>query len=235
MRFTVISDRGGQETNKGCIKKLCRGGVYCFIAAAGSGRYGEVCAETAAEAAAGEFEAAPEVSAERASHCLWAASEAVKKKISDDPIYADMSASAAVLITDGEKAVCSHMGDVRVYRFTKGIIDFVTLDHTEAAEKYSAGGIKRGEVRERMPSPLTRLLSYDSESEPETDGPFGIGSKTAFLICSDGFWLNITESEMEAALKNAPSSKAWLAGMLRRMDGRAPADCGNITAAAIIM
>lgn len=235
MRFTSVTHRGGREINKDSFKRICRSGIYCFAMSDGGGPGGETGADIVTSAITEEFEKAPEVTVERASHCIWSAVEAFKKQIADDPVYSEMTATAAVLITDGEKAVCSHIGDTRIYRFTKGLVEFITNDHTEAMEKYSAGEIQFSELRSLMPSPLTRIISDESESEPETEKAFSVNSKTAFLICTDGFWVNMTESEMEDALKKARSSKEWLGNMLHNLESTAPADCGNITAAAIIM
>ena len=235
MRFTSISHRGGQEINKDSFKRICRSGIYCFAVSDGGGPFGEAGADIVTSAITEEFEKSPDVTSERASHCIWAAIEAFKRKIIDAPAYSKMTATAAVLITDGEKGVCAHIGDTRIYRFSKGLVEFITNDHTEAMEKYNAGEIPFSELRSLMPSPLTRIISDESESEPETEKVFEISSKTAFLICTDGFWVNTTESEMEDALKKARSSKDWLANMLHRLESTAPADCGNITAAAIIM
>lgn len=235
MRFTSVTHRGGQEINQDSFKRICRNSIYCFAMSDGEGLGGETGSDIVTSAIAEEFEKSPEVTSERASYCIWAAIDAFKKKIAEDPSYACMTATAAVLITDGEKAVCSHIGSTRIYRFSKGTVDFITKDHTEVMEKYASGEIDFSELRGFMPSKLTRVISDDSEEGPETEDVFNIGPKTAFLMCTDGFWINITEKDMESALKNAASSKEWLASMLHRLEETTTADCGNITAAAIIM
>lgn len=235
MRFTSICCKGGGDTVTDSIKKLCRSGIYCFAVADGEGAFAQAGAELAASAIISEFERAPEVSEERASHCLWEASEAFKRKAGEEALLSGVTVSAAVLITDGETAVCSHIGNARVYKFSKGLLEFITNDHTEAMEKYLAGELKFENIRKSASSPLTRVISADSEAEPETDEIFRLGSKSSFIICTDGFWRYVEEPFMERSLKKAQSSKQWLAAMLSELEKNAPAGCGSITAAAIIM
>ena len=235
MRFTSITDRGGREINKDSFTKLCRDGIYCFVMADGEGAGGETGAELITKSAAAAFDEMHEVTEDCAAACINAASSAFREFVADNPNYCEMTASAAVLITDGKTAVCAHVGNIRLYYMPKGVISFVTNDHTAAMEKYASGAISFDEIRTYDNNRLTLAIDGVSEPEPETGGPFKIGDKTAFLFCTDGFWLNIDEESMEESLKKTRSSKEWLASMLRTMEETTPADCGNITVAAIIM
>ena len=55
----------------------------------------------------------------------------------------------------------------------------------------------------------------------------------AFLLCSDGFWEYVYESEMISELHSASSPGDWLERMRRYIDKRAGDDNDNNTAAAV--
>lgn len=61
----------------------------------------------------------------------------------------------------------------------------------------------------------------------------------AWLLCTDGFWEYVLESEMEQALHDAGSPQEWLEYMQdflrRRLEERKQTDHDNNTAAAVWM
>ena len=235
MRFTAMTDRGGQDFNQDCYGKICRDGIYCFAMSDGGGVGGEVGAKAVVDAILHEFESTSSATVDKAANCIWVAIEAFKKLIASDVLYTSATATAAVLITDGKTAVCSHIGDTRIYRFSKGLIEFVTQDHTDALEKYHAGEIEFSEIRSVKDVSFTRLITAESEPEPETDELGKVTDKTAFLLCTNGFWKNISEDDMQLALDETHSSKTWLSNMLHHIEKTTPADCDNLSAVAMIM
>jgi len=57
----------------------------------------------------------------------------------------------------------------------------------------------------------------------------------AFLLCTDGFWEFVTESDMQATLANASAPVDWLAAMERILQSRAPDSHDNYTATALFL
>ena len=235
MRYTSMTHPGGQKLNKDCFDKVCRNGVYCFVMSDGDGVGGEEASEIVVKAVIKAFGKQPSVTEQTAEECMAAAQSAVKDHIELNPWLECMTATAAILITDGKKAICAHIGDTRIYTLNKGSIELITNDHTEAMERYLAKEISFSEIRLCKNSPKTRVIGRDSEDGPEVDNLYRIKDKTAFLMCTDGFWQNINESNIEGALKNTASSKEWLGNMLRTIEKTTPVSCGNLTAVAIIM
>ena len=59
------------------------------------------------------------------------------------------------------------------------------------------------------------------------------GGKDAFLLCTDGFWENVYETEMEQALRDAQSPEDWLSRMEEILRPRLTEGSDNYTAAAV--
>ena len=57
--------------------------------------------------------------------------------------------------------------------------------------------------------------------------------KHAYLLCSDGFWEYVLESEMEEDLRFASDPEDWLARMRKRLRERIPENNDNNTAAVV--
>ena len=57
----------------------------------------------------------------------------------------------------------------------------------------------------------------------------------AILICSDGFWEKIQETEMAYDLAGVETAAGWLGKMRLRLNDRGAADGDNHSAVAILM
>src|SRR6202035_2754757 len=55
----------------------------------------------------------------------------------------------------------------------------------------------------------------------------------AFLLCTDGFWENVTEPEIEVDFAKAEGTRDWLALMEGRLLERATESSDNYTAIAV--
>lgn len=232
MRFTSVTHIGTKPVNKDSFEKICRDGVYCFVIADGEGPGGEEGASVFTKAFIEAFEFMPHVSEQAAKECFEVAQEQFMHKMDTEDIFSEMYASAAALILDGECYVCVHSGNARIYGFSKGMIEFCTNDHTKAMEKYKSGSLDS--IRDDSEyAALTRKIG--AGAEPQISGINVIKKNSAFLICTDGFWMNVTEGDMLHTLNGVKSSKEWLMSMLNIIESKSCSECGNITAAAILM
>lgn len=232
MRFTSMSNAGGQMINQDSFARVCSGGIYCFVMADGESPGGELSADTVVNTVINEFEKNPSMSSEAVEKYMYKAQEAAVN-VRKDELCKDAHSSAALLITNGENALIAHIGDVRIYKLEKGTIDFITADHTEAVEKYEAGIINFNDIRKENSELLRSLGTEKAGAEIETVMP--IKSKTSFLICTKGFWKNIGDDKIEECIKSSVSSKEWLGKMMKLMDGTLPCSCDNMSAVTIMM
>lgn len=125
-------------------------------------------------------------------------------------------ASGAVLLTDGEVALWGHIGDCRIYHLQDGLLYEITSDHSVAYTRYEAGEIRYPKIRiDRFRQSLTCLMGMDQNFSPSFSSPMKVRKRDCFLICTDGFWENIHERQIERCLKHTKSAKDWLSKMQR--------------------
>lgn len=232
MRFTSMSNRGGQVLNQDSFARACSNGIYCFVTVDGENPGGEFLSKKITDSIIKSFEKAPSVSAEAVEEYMNEA-QRIAYETCEDELCGMAYASVAVLITDGTNATVAHIGDARVYRFEKHIIDFITTDHTDSMEKLEAGLITFEDIIKDKSELLRSFGAKRFSAEVEALQP--VTRRTSFLVCTKGFWRGIDEYEKEEALRASASSKEWLGKMMKHMDGSLPHNCDNMTAAAIIM
>lgn len=145
-----------------------------------------------------------------------------------------MKSTAAVLALAGDRMAWAYAGDTRIYHFADGALVWQTKDHSASRIAVSLGQITMDQIRfHEDRARLYRALGI--EGELTTDG----GEKKlergrhAFLLCSDGFWEYVFESEMERTLAAASGPEQWLDAMRSILDRRVPDDNDNNTAVAL--
>ena len=130
------------------------------------------------------------------------------------PELFDMSTTAALLLTNGERAVWAHVGDSRIYFITGGEISLITDDHSMAFMEFESGMISYDDIRESPnQNRLTRCIGGISGSADLSD-EIVLKSGDAFLMCSDGFWEYVREDDIERTYAESFSPKEWLEKML---------------------
>lgn len=126
-----------------------------------------------------------------------------------------MKTTGTALVTDAKNAYIGHIGDSRVYVFRRNKVWKRTLDHSIPQMLVMSGEIKENEIRHHPDRNIVlRVLGIEWD-EPMYDlmNPIPLRKCQAFLLCSDGFWENIEEKEMEELLKKSRTVDEWLQGM----------------------
>ncbi len=130
-------------------------------------------------------------------------------------------ATAAVLFTDGNFAVWGNVGDCRIYHFKDNLIDEITADHSAAYTLYEAGKIRYGKIaNQSIRHQLYRQIGNEDTFKPDVTAPTTVKSGEAFLLCTDGFWENISVRQTERTLKRSKSAEEWLSAMRKIIEKR---------------
>lgn len=124
---------------------------------------------------------------------------------------------AAVFIGDGTLRY-ANVGDSRVYVFRNNKVMSVSRDHSVCRVAVDMGEMSFEDIRfSDDRSRLLKVLGNDEKLDLRTQyQPVRLADGDAFLICSDGFWENVHEREMEADLLKADSARTWARLMLKR-------------------
>lgn len=230
--FYLRSSIGGRENNEDACLAKSKWRRHLFIVADGLGGHkdGQIASRTAVNSIAdflwknkkGEINEAIEF-----------ANEAVKAK--QESHGSRMKTTVAVAYFNGGQAVLAHVGDTRIYGFSNGKIVFRTVDHSASQLAVFAGEITDSEIRGHADRNLL-IRTIGAADTIKADVTVTSDSQfDAFLLCTDGFWEYVIENEMEETLAQSKSAKAWVNAMAEIHASRAPSDCDNNSALAVII
>ena len=138
----------------------------------------------------------------------------------------------AILFAENGILRYANVGDSRVYIFRNDRLLAMTKDHSVCRAAVDMGTMEFDDIRQSEDrSRLLKVLGNDEKlNVPKGYPPVQMQEGDAFLICSDGFWDYVLESEMEADLLKSDSPRKWLNFMLKRHIAAAMNKGDNYTA-----
>lgn len=149
----------------------------------------------------------------------------------DRPPEARPGTTLVALYVDGREAHWAHCGDSRLYHFEGPKPVSRTRDHTRVQELLEAGQISEAEMGHH-PAQNQLLQALGVVDSIRVDfGQAALGAGSRFLLCSDGFWEQISPAEMHALLESG-SLQAGLEAWVNEAARRGGARGDNVAAAA---
>ena len=134
----------------------------------------------------------------------------------------------AVKIKDG---VCSwaNVGDSHIYHFSDGKLAHHSVDDTPTYKAMERGEMDYEAIREQEDrTGMSVCIGQKETVEPHTEEfPFNNGD--GLILCSDGFWENVYETEMLLDFHKSYNSKDWAKKMLLRAALRNHLNGDNLT------
>lgn len=242
MKFThtTLSKPGGRQVNEDAVNCLLPADAQgCWVVADGLGGHGggDMASALAVKIIIETYQVNPELSAQQLVNMLTLAHQAILQGQLDDDRLCAMRSTAVALILHNKKAWWAHVGDSRLYYFSHGLIVQQTKDHSLSQVMVDAGDINFEAIRHHEDrNRLTRSLGNNGKlriTVPEQAISIDLGD--VFLLCTDGFWEYVTESDMQDTLAKSVTPTAWLTAMESILLSRAPASHDNYTATAIFV
>ncbi len=134
-----------------------------------------------------------------------AANQASKwiKNFADEKVIGQMGSTLVALIVDPEnpaRAVALHAGDSRLYRYRKGELKQITVDHSAIEALAAKLGLKPEQIPAKYQNELTRAVGLTEMVELEKT-PVEILSHDLFLICSDGLTKMLSDETIAKLIK----------------------------------
>lgn len=219
MRMSVLSKVGGRQRNEDSCGYWGDDTQTCVVLSDGAGGHGggDVASQLVVETILKSFKEQQIVNSTRSLELLHAANKAVIGQQPSAPELHDMRATVVLTLIDIQRAeiVWGHIGDSRLYGFSKGNLHFQTRDHSVFQSMVDAGYVKEGNARDSAQrTVLTGSVGGEEGFTPDvSDYSFDIRPGDAYLLCSDGFWEYVDEQQMEAQLQFSGSPEDWLARM----------------------
>lgn len=230
---------GGKEDNQDYTDYviLKKKSAACWVVADGLGghRGGETAAKTAVQVILKSFQKNPECSVGAISQYLKAAQAEIVRLQQENPRLSRMRTTVVMMVSDFKHVLWAHVGDSRLYRLQNGAIDFQTKDHSLPQAMASEGEITPEQIRtHRERNVLLRTMG-----QKEIFRPYVFQEKqlltegNVFLLCTDGFWQNVLETEMEMDYVKTKTPGKWLRKMEKRLLGKVKGEFDNYTAMAV--
>lgn len=127
-----------------------------------------------------------------------------------------IGSTVVVLVIVGRIGICFWVGDSRLYRYRKGVLDQLTRDHSRVEELIQQGVLSPEDAENHAESNvITRAVGVDSDFVVDVQA-FDVQLKDTFLLCSDGLYNVLTREEIELHL-----TEPFLEDKVRNLIGNA--------------
>jgi serine/threonine protein phosphatase PrpC len=117
--------------------------------------------------------------------------------MANEPGKLGMGTTLVAVLVDGDEYQVANVGDSRVYLVSADSIERLTEDHSFVAEAMRRGQSEEEAMATPWRDALTRSIGTDGEVEVDVFGPFPLKDDSAFVLCSDGLYKTISDSELE--------------------------------------
>jgi serine/threonine protein phosphatase PrpC len=235
MKFSVfqISRRGAREKNEDRMGYCYTRASGLFVLADGMGGHpeGEVAAQLALQTISALYQrdARPLVQdpVDFLSHALMAAHHQIIRYASEKGMLDTPRTTLVAAILQGSSATWVHCGDSRLYVVRNGELLTRTRDHSYLEQ--NAGAANRDRINRNI---LFTCLGSPTKPVFDVTGPVVLQEGDRILLCSDGLWSSVEESEIVQRLSAQPVSESVpdLVEVALRNGGPT---CDNVTVIAL--
>lgn len=237
IRHAVYSRSGSYVVNEDAAGNAIAQGFTLLAVADGLGGHegGEVASRLAIERVVAGFQQAPSLEADTLVALVKGAHRALREAHPEGDDHR-MRTTLVILVSDGVSVRWAHVGDTRLYCFRDGVIQGRSRDHSVPEMLHRAGEIRDEDIR-RHPDRGRLLQALGQETDPKVavSQALPLMPDEAFLLCSDGWWENLSDAEMEDTLRAASSPDEWLARMADAIAGAAAMPQDNYTAIGVFV
>lgn len=213
--YFVFTNQGDREYNEDFSLVSIYDNRSCFIVNDGLGGCGngEIASELVAKVIENHF--ADGVKNDFLKSSFYLAEQKLEEKQNENINLNSMKTTSVVLVINNGYAQWAHIGDSRLYFFSRYKIKERTLDHSVPQMLVNMKKIKEKDIR--FHKDRNRLLkaigNRDPDLEPTISKKYRILPEMSFLMCTDGFWELVEEKEMISCLKRSNDAKEWIEAM----------------------
>lgn len=221
----TLTRNGGRKDNEDYIVYKEENGYACWVVADGLGGHpgGALASQVVAEEIVKSFFQTKRIDVASIRLYMNTAHEVLVKQQEKEGTVLSYKTTVVALFAEGKNMRWGHVGDSRIYRIHRGLVAYQSRDHSVPQLMVDAGELKPGEIRfHEDRNRLLRVFGMRGDLNPEVDKELTPVLKgDAYLLCTDGFWEHVTETEMEIDFSKAASPEEWLNYMEERLLQRA--------------
>ncbi|MCQ2495552.1 MAG: protein phosphatase 2C domain-containing protein [Lachnospiraceae bacterium] len=214
--YELFSNKGGRDVNEDCVLCAVKENSSCFVLCDGLGGHGrgDEASSLVCNSMIDVFNNCSDPDDFMGTAFMDAQKRLIAAQI-EKKVKNQMKTTAVALLCDSKNARIAHVGDSRLYVFNKKGGYIRTEDHSVPQLLVKSGEIKESEIRNHPDrNRLMRAMGneWDKPMYQEMK-KLPLKKCNAFLLCSDGFWELIDESEMAETLNASSSAKEWVEKM----------------------
>lgn len=205
--YYTYSNVGERRVNEDSVGAKTNNDIYAFALCDGLGGHsdGEIASKTAVDAMLSKINE-DNFNTEFFEKSFNYANESVLNM--QNQYKSAMRTTATLLLLKENKAIWGHIGDSRIYYFSKNKFVKRTLDHSVPQMLVATGEIKEKDIRHHEDrNKLLRCIPWETKKYDIDEVDFEIHSGDSFIMMSDGFWDWIDEKQMKKALKKGKSAE----------------------------
>jgi PPM family protein phosphatase len=235
----TCSDRGQRDANEDALRAGRAGGTQYAVLADGAGGHerGAEASRRVVDRVEAALCAADVFTPERLNEALLSAHAELQREQMGAHGRQRMHATVVVLWIDcrTDCAVWSHVGDSRLYRLRYGAVDLVTADDSVVQSLLDGGLLTPQQAQDHpMKNQLLAAVGMQDGVEPHTlPAAVEIEDGDAFLLCTDGWWGMLSDTELTDTLTDADTPQAWLDAMRDIINARGASGQDNFSAIAV--
>lgn len=231
--WTDPGDRENNEDSAGYRVRPWHSGVFAVADGLGGHDAGEVASATATRCLIDRFSGAPSLAPDAVEQMFAAANDAVYAAQGEAHTFYSMKTTLAAAFYRRGRVVLAHVGDSRIYLFRKRKLCLRTRDHSLAQLLVEQGKLAPDALRRNADRNQLLRAMGSTAARPTVSETLRLRRGDALLLCTDGFWENLDDCEIEAALGTADSPEAWVRAMLTRHANARRERQDNFTALAV--
>lgn len=235
--WDIYTDQGGRTINEDSVKAVKQGKSYCFVLADGLGAHdkGEVASEFICEYISSHFKKKIHNTKEGLRSLLVDANNALIDYQEKDDNRSGLRTTVVLLIITQKISIFANIGDSRLYQLQFGSICYQSKDHSVCQKLVDWGELTKDQIRHHEDrNRLTCVMGEHRELSNINLKTFNTTSG-AFLLCSDGLWENVSDTEIEEDFKKAKSPGQWINYMSQRAFKSEGDKLDNISAIAVYL
>ncbi|HSO07722.1 MAG TPA: protein phosphatase 2C domain-containing protein [Pelomicrobium sp.] len=239
VEIAQVTRIGGRRINQDRVASVAVGEAVLLVLADGMGgtQRGEVAADIALEVMLSAFrEAAAPVIGDPAAFfhdTIERAHLEILRYARDQNLWDPPGSTCVACLVQRDTAWWAHVGDSRCYLLRNGQIAGRTRDHSLFQDLVDMGRIRDDDAGfhpER--GVLTSCLGGFEAPRTEVAPPVALAPGDVVMLCSDGLWGQLPESELASALADEPLAPA-LEALAKAADREAGRLSDNVTAIAL--
>lgn len=202
---------GVRNNNNRCIAVLCDG--------LGGHNCGEVASKIAVKNILQGISQIHKLNSKDIYNVLKIVNDGLVEQQNKNPEQSGMRTTAVGCVIENNKLTYFNSGDSRFYLFSGGTLEVMTKDHSVSQMSVELHSMTFDDIRHNPDrNKLLKVLGEATSNEVGTVyTPISCKKGDAFLLCSDGFWENVLEEEMEIDLSKSKTAKEWVEYMLVRL------------------